>query len=419
MAKTEEDVPGGMVWQAQQAALMRLQLYLVMGTHTGLRGLVDLSRAALEEGQEAGDKGQEARGKGQGLEWDALGTMLAVEGVTKAWTGWFGGWRRLFEGLRREGAALPFGTLGVLHREAFTNRRVSETVDDGGSGIGDWGLGRLEEATREPLPVVFDPQLKAVLDGAASRVYGDGFNLSQRIWQLDQVSLTEIRRLVYEGVASGDSAWRIAQRLEGFLGAGAGCPRWARSRLYQLTKGEIASGDRTGLYTGEECDGQGVAYNALRLARNEIQIAHHAATDYVMSRIPWIEQERVLLSPAHPEPDVCDDVVGGGERGDGVYAKGEIGLPLHPQCLCYKQAVLMPPDEFADRLRDWMQGGYWDEMDQYTGMVGADRETVGEPSLLMGLAGRLALWLWGDRAAMDAVAAGYVLPQGGQLPMPW
>jgi len=64
-----------------------------------------------------------------------------------------------------------------------------------------------------------------------------------------------------------------------------------------------------------------------------------------------------MLSPAHAVPDECDDVASGGENGDGIYPQGEIDLPLHPNCICYSDAAnVMKPEDFADRLGDWVDG---------------------------------------------------------------
>jgi len=116
-----------------------------------------------------------------------------------------------------------------------------------------------------------------------------------------------------------------------------------------------------------------VAYNALRLARNEYQIIHGMATDDVMQALPFVEQEQISLSPSHPERDRCDEVVTGGEGGRGIYPKGTIQLPIHVQCLCIKTAVLIKPAEFTDRLRAWRNGSQaWPAMDSYADYLGGD-----------------------------------------------
>jgi hypothetical protein len=191
----------------------------------------------------------------------------------------------------------------------------------------------VEQTLGEASPV-YDPQLKAVLDAAAQRMYGDGLTLSDRIWRLDLESRNGIKRTVLNGVANGDSAWNIAKDLETYLGANEDCPRWTSTRLSKLTPTDRMV-SRRGLVVsvlGTPCESKGVAYKALRLARNEIQIAHQRATDDIWGNVPWLEQEQVMLSPDHPPIGCeCEDVVAGGEDGEGIYPKGEITLPLHVQ----------------------------------------------------------------------------------------
>ncbi|MCX6786841.1 MAG: hypothetical protein NTU85_03470 [Candidatus Kaiserbacteria bacterium] len=137
--KTLADIPVGLVWQAQQAALMRLQLYLVLRTHEMLRGVLADCREALEA---AGDSSTSAAASAQNDKqrvWDGLSTHLAIEGVSKAWAKGFGAWKKLFEGLRWEAGALPFGALAVLHDARDWRLEVGEGrartavdgVDDG------------------------------------------------------------------------------------------------------------------------------------------------------------------------------------------------------------------------------------------------------------------------------------------------
>jgi hypothetical protein len=146
-----------------------------------------------------------------------------------------------------------------------------------------------------------------------------------------------------------------------------------------------------------------VAYNALRLARNEIQVAHHLATDRIFAHAPWVEREQIRLSPDHPPIECeCPDVAAGGENGDGVYPKGEVTLPIHVQCLCYKLAVLMDSGQFVERLRGWLAGtAGWPEMGLYADYVGADASTLPDPTLLASWGATLATWLWGDEDALS------------------
>jgi hypothetical protein len=303
----------------------------------------------------------------------------------------------LFYGARREAAKLAFGGWALYH--AWAAHLAQDVLTESRA---------LQEQDAPTFNPLFEPQLNAVLDAADARLYGDGLDLSARIWQLDEASQRGIRQVLAEGVSVSNSAWNLAQKLEQYLGAGAECPRWTSTRLYGLSKQQIADGDRTGLYSKAACAGQGVAYNALRLARNEIQWAHHAATDAVFAQIPWIEREQIMLSPNHPDIGcACEDVVVGGEDGDGVYPKGEITIPIHVQCLCNKLAELMEPDAFVGRLAGWVRGTTsWGAMDAYAATLGLPPAEVFTVSLAAGIANSLALWLWGDEDALDAAIDG-------------
>lgn len=381
MGKTLADVPVRRVWQAQQAAAMRVQLYALMMTHKIFGDLARTLKVELVD----------AAGKDGTL--DGMGLYLTAKAIEFGWNAAFKDWMKMFEALRIQAAEIPFGTMAVLH-EAYIGKVGKERVESR-------ELREVEEPT-----FVFQPRLRTIVDAANQRLYKDNFTLSGRIWNLDHKSLEGIRAAVNAGVAAGKSAWQIAQSVEQYLGAGKDCPRWTRTRLYGLTKGDIAAGDRTGLVSGDECAGQGVAYNALRLARTEIQAILNMATVENMRRMPWVEKEQIRLSPAHPQADECDDVVNGGDKGDGVYPVGEVWLPVHPHCLCYRTAVMMEPGEFTDKLKDWMDVGFWGRMDVYAEWLGVPSQDLVSDSLSVVMAeagGALVRWLWGGEDALQAV----------------
>ena len=120
-----------------------------------------------------------------------------------------------------------------------------------------------------------------------------------------------------------------------------------------------------------------------------------------------------MLSPAHPEEDVCDQVVNGGEKGDGVYPVGTISLPLHVQCLCFKVAKQMPADQFVGQLRGWMTGAQaWPAMDSYALWMGVGKADVTDVALAVSMAKSLTTWLWGDEKALDTALRPGQLAQG-------
>jgi hypothetical protein len=218
---------------------------------------------------------------------------------------------------------------------------------------------------------VFETQLQMILNAAEQMRGPDGWVFSDRIWKLNMDVRDGITPAIMDALQNQKSAWQLAKDLEGFLGAGADCPRWTYARLNEVPSAAKAKGDATGLLSGEACAGKGVSYNALRLARTEIQRAHHLANDNRMKSMPWIEQEKIVLSGSHPQPDECDDVVHGGDNGDGVYPVGTIELPIHPNCFCDKRAV-QDLEKFGNDLSGWVRGESYPAMDTYAASLGAD-----------------------------------------------
>ena len=366
-----EKISLGRLYQASFKAVVRLHLYFTGRTHEMI----------LEFSKQAEVLILRKAGKDQVLDGTA-GYAVQTQ-LLKLWDKLFREWQEEFEKVRVEAASIPFGVMAVMHERLVMpltestltpalsrrERELSEAIEDG----------------------VFSPQLKVLLNAASEHLYGDSLNLSQRIWRLDRDTQSGMNTILLNGISNGDSAWNIAQQLEQFLGANQDCPRWTRTRLLGRTKSEIAAGDTTGLLRGDQCDGSGVAYNALRLARNEIQKAHALATDKVLMSQPWVEKEKIHLSAAHPETDICDETVGGGEKGEGIYDVGTIELPLHVNCLCYKTGVLMDQKEFTSRMNGWLNGESWSAMDDYQDLVGGDVSQSILPNAL-----NLAVWIYDE-----------------------
>jgi hypothetical protein len=398
---TLDDLTVGTVDAARQAALLRIHLALIGATHQGLLALGESLRAILA--RNADEKGM----------LDTVGYFSAQQAIRREAEAFFVRWVTLFQALRWQAATLPIGGLAVQHEWA---RGISSKFKVESSKF--WrGRVLLEQKEGGPdFDAVFRPQLEAVMTAANQRIYKDGIPLSARIWNLQEQSLQGIQQALAQGVADGNSAWNIAKLLQEYLGAGADCPRWTSTRLYKRTKQDIASGDRTGLYSGAACAGQGVAYNALRLARNEIQVAHGMATDSIFAKLPWVEKEAINLSPSHPDIGCeCEDVVVNGEDGTNVYPKGEISLPIHVHCLCYKTAVLMDDALFVEKLRGWTSGAQpWDALDEYAGYLGVLPQNVFAFSLATTIANNLLVWLYGDEDDLNDALGDTTM----QLPLP-
>lgn len=308
------------IHRQQQVALMRLQLRFTAETHRFYRAfyddLVRIVNAAVDgDGMVSGNM--------------LSGSMATIE---QRWLQMTGSWVRMFERARVQAADLPIGAMVVMHNSLMP--AVQEALTPAEAAFVQ----------------MWEQRRRRALETAAQRIYSDGFNLSQRIWRLQQDGLNDIRSTLALAMSERTSATRLARLLEPLLGAGQGCPRWAYARLYRMTPGERVV-DGAGLLRGDECNSTGLAYNALRMARNEIQIAHHAVNDELFRIAPWVEGEKIRLSPGHAEVDICDEYASGGP-----YQPGEVTLPLHVQCMCYKQAAVMRADDFRNQVKGWMRG---------------------------------------------------------------
>lgn len=367
--KTVRTIPTSRLLQAEIAGLARVHLWVTGEIHLRVADFGRQARAIL------------LRRAGQDGQFDGASGFAAQTEILKAWGDCQADLVKYLLAGMRQSVRLPFALMAEQH-----NRIVRTAYN------------QLSEA-RQPAPIFeawVEQQFRLLMDAAQNRIL-DGLNLSGRIWSLDRLVREEINTRIVRAISEKQDAWSLAKDLEQYLGANQDCPRWTSARLYGLSKKDIAGGDLHGLVTGNSCDGQGVAYKALRLARTEIQAIHAAATDAQLAASPWVQMEHIVLSEGHPERDICDDVVEGGEENNGIYPVGTVILPLHPNCLCYKVAVTMDDDEFVERMRGWLDGSQsWTEMDAYsqniTGGTGVD---LGAETDL------LNTWLFGSEKELE------------------
>lgn len=135
-----------------------------------------------------------------------------------------------------------------------------------------------------------------------------GYTLSDRIWQTGVETRRKIDLLMAEGIRNGDSAVRIAGRLEAFLNP---------SRRNVRTQKPY---------------GRDGSFDAMRLARSEITLAHSRASKIAATTNPFVEGMNFVLSPSHPRVDICDPLAAGSP-----YPVEEVPVPVldtHPHCLC-------------------------------------------------------------------------------------
>lgn len=368
------DIELDAVYEAQQAAVVRLHLYIIGEIHRLVNEVGANALKTLRSQEDA--------------ELTSIVAQQAKGQLLTDWSDFLNTYTELIGRGMRIAASFPFGVLAIQHENiVLPIVDIAESMRRKPARVAEWF-----EADGAP-EGVFDRPLDAILNAAANRRLEDGLSVSERIWRFDNNSRRTFDKILADGVANGRSAWETAGLLENYLGSGADCPRWTRTRLYNTSKSDIAAGDTTGLFTGSECASQGVAYNALRLARNEMQTTLNIANDTLMAASPWIEGEQIVLSAEHPKPDQCDDAASGGENNDGVYPVGTITLPLHVLCLCYKLAVMMDKAVFNNKLRSWLKGGPDPAVSDYQTFIGGAL-SVSFMSLVA--AAVLATWLFSD-----------------------
>lgn len=133
-----------------------------------------------------------------------------------------------------------------------------------------------------------------------NRVQG-GMKLSDRVWNLTDQTKTQLESFISEGLTIGRSAASLATDLKRYLKE----PERRFRRLKDPETGNLILSDPAKNYN----PGRGVyrsSYkNALRLARNEINIAYRTADIERRKNLPFVLGIKVNLSPAHPQYDIC------------------------------------------------------------------------------------------------------------------
>jgi hypothetical protein len=183
----------------------------------------------------------------------------------------------------------------------------------------------------------------------------DGLQLSDRIWRIDNHAKQVVGDAIQSAVIQGHSASKAALD---FISSGQKVP----GELADKIKG--ANGERISRQISNQLINQkGSPYdNALRVFRTEINRAHGNAYQSSAFTHPDVIGTRFLLSPNHPQVDICDmhAKVNRYGLGAGVYPKDKNPWPAHPNTLSYVEAVFSDEVSEEDKLSktdrvDWLQ----------------------------------------------------------------
>jgi hypothetical protein len=169
-----------------------------------------------------------------------------------------------------------------------------------------------------------------------------GLTLSDRLWENSQTARKAIRDLIQTGIAQGRDVVEVARDLEHYVRDGAKTLTEDYENMMRRMETRIP---------------KDLSYEALRLVRTEYSIAFMEGV-YARGQLnPAYEGVQWMLSDAHPEPDICDDLASADlyGMGRGVYKKGEEPVHPHPNCLCYVVPVLIERQEITHKLAQWLE----------------------------------------------------------------
>jgi len=157
----------------------------------------------------------------------------------------------------------------------------------------------------------------------------DGIELSERVWDIHQTSITKIRRLIAKGFLYGEPQYSIAQQVRRMLlisDSDMRTKKW--KEFFKLNP------PGRGVYRS--------AYkNTQRVMRTETNNAFRTAQSEYAKNRSWIIGEKWNRVAGALECGECDtyatqDLYG---LGSGVYPGGEIPIS-HPQCLCFLTDII-------------------------------------------------------------------------------
>ena len=146
-----------------------------------------------------------------------------------------------------------------------------------------------------------------------SRTLRDGLNVSDRVWKISANYRNALTRIVEDGVARGLDSRKLAVEVQ----------RYAVPDKWSVHKVEVRR--RVGIP-------KNVSYEAMRLARTEMNNAFHEGMINANQSAPGYQGIYWRLSEAHPAPDVCDNMASSRLYGaPGFYPKEKEPTRPHPQ----------------------------------------------------------------------------------------
>ena len=148
-----------------------------------------------------------------------------------------------------------------------------------------------------------------------ARTRRDGLKISDRVWRTSEAARNSVRMIVEDAVVRGQDARKTARLVQQYLQPGV----WKALKLETRR--------RLGV-------GTDVSYQAMRLARTEMNNAFHEGMVAANQHSPGYRGIYWRLSGGFRVPDVCDDMAADMSYGEpGFYPKGFEPVRPHPNCV--------------------------------------------------------------------------------------
>lgn len=164
-----------------------------------------------------------------------------------------------------------------------------------------------------------------VEDITTGRVYKNGWNLSNRIWGIDDKIKQDAYSIVAKGIVEQKSTYEIAKDLEKYVRPSAS-KTWEWSKVYPGTNKVID-------------------YNAQRLARTLSQHAYQQTFVRTTMNNPWVEKYQWVSNGSRVCP-LCMD------RDGQVYEKWDLPED-HPNGMCTWVPICKSDDEIISDIVNW------------------------------------------------------------------
>lgn len=149
----------------------------------------------------------------------------------------------------------------------------------------------------------------------------NGMNLSAKLWNKAEDYKTGLEAAISAAIQKGTSAITLSKRVSQYLND------------FPSLQADYA--DKFG-HAAKVKDCQ---YASIRLARSEINMAYRTAEQLRWKQFDFVLGYEIKLSKSHPEPDICDDLVG-------RYPKSFIWTGWHPNDMCYAVPIIATDDEY-------------------------------------------------------------------------